>query len=170
MTNNPEIANNLINLLEQNNIKASIFKIATTSSVYIHFSNTKLGKLRIGDHKEKNTLGYRWQIRTDLKEPETKINKGHKQFLYPLTHINNLINHIKNYYNKINQIPLGQLLSEINTPIGKERLNNHLKSLPYPHFEQHPTLIGFFNRIEENGTLTVGTFIGREFVLIKNDQ
>jgi hypothetical protein len=171
MDNNPEIANNLIKLLSNANIKASIFKIALTGSVYIHFSNPKLGKLRVGDHKEKNTLGYRWQIRTDIKEPITKENKGHKQFLYPVTHISNLINHIKNYYNKVTKAdpkPLGQILAEVDSPVGRERLKDHLKTLPYPHFEPHPTLDGFLIRIEENGKQTIGMFVEKEFVLIKD--
>ncbi len=171
--NNPEIANTIIKLLKEANIKASIFKIALTGSVYIHFSNPKLGKLRVGDHKEKNTLGYRWQLRTDLKEPQVKENKGHKQFLYPVTHISNLINHIKNYYKKVVSAepkPLGQILAEVDSSVGRERLQTHLESLPYPHFSQHPTLDGFFIKTEENGKETTGMFLNKEFVPIKDQD
>lgn len=167
---NPELANAIIKLLKEANIKASIFKIALTGSVYIHFSNPALGKLRVGDHKEKKHLGYRWQLRTDIKEPITKMEKGHKQFLYPVTHLSNLINHIKNYYNKVvsdKPKPLGEILAEVDSPVGKERLQNYLESLPYPHYSEHPTLYGFFIRTDKDGKQTTGMLVNREFIEIK---
>jgi hypothetical protein len=150
-------------------IKASIFKITTSGSVYIHFSKQELGKLLIASNQEKNT--YRWQLRTDLKEPQVKESKGHKQFLYPETHISNLINHIKNYYKKVVSAepkPLGQILAEVDNSVGRERLQNYLESLPYPHFSQHPTLDGFFIKTEKDGRETTGTFLNKEFVPIKD--
>lgn len=99
--NNKEIAIEIINQLHVHNIRAYIFDVAGTGSVYVHFNEKKLGKLRVGDHKEKKCLGYRWQIRTDLVAPRVADSKGHKQFLYPEDQIPQLVIHIKNYHNTI---------------------------------------------------------------------
>lgn len=102
--NNKQIADNLILQLKIYNIDAAIFKVADTGSVYVHFTNPKLGKLRVGDHNEKKDLGYRWQIRTDITDSEVKQNKGHNQFFYPVDQIPQFLRHIRNYYNKIIKI------------------------------------------------------------------
>lgn len=99
--NNKEIAQSLILSLKVYGIEAFIFKIAQTGSVYVHFENPKLGKLRVGDHNEKSSLGYRWQLRTDITEPKVINDKGHNQFFYPVSQMPDMVNHIKNYYNKI---------------------------------------------------------------------
>ncbi len=98
---NKELAQNIILSLKIYNIEASIFKVAQSGSVYVHFGNTKLGKLRVGDHKEKKSLGYRWQLRTDIITSKVIQDKGHNQFFYPEDEIPQLVSHIKNYYNKI---------------------------------------------------------------------
>lgn len=99
--NNKEIAQDIIEKLRVHCIKASIFKVAQTGSVYVHFDNPKLGKLRVGDHKEKKSLGYRWQLRTDIITSKVIQDKGHNQFFYPEDEVPQLVAHIKNYYNKI---------------------------------------------------------------------
>jgi hypothetical protein len=61
--------------------------------------------------------------------------------------------------------PLSQLIATVGMPEGKARLKAHLESLPFPHFEPHPTLKGYLVRIEENGSRSVGRFVNREFIV-----
>lgn len=59
--------------------------------------------------------------------------------------------------------PLSQLVSEVETAKGRKRLEATLARRPYPHYKtvlDHPDLIC---RIEEDGTETLGRFVGRDF-------
>ena len=63
--------------------------------------------------------------------------------------------------------PLSELLAELETRKGRKRLEAVLKERPYPHFKPvvgHPELIC---RIEENGSETIGRFVGREFIAVE---
>lgn len=63
-------------------------------------------------------------------------------------------------------IPLSELISTVDTPEGHEREKRYLESLPFPHFEQHPTVEHAYIRIEieADGTRVVGRFVDRVFV------
>ncbi len=59
--------------------------------------------------------------------------------------------------------PLSQLLSEVGTATGRKRVEAVLSDRPYPHYKPvlgHPELVC---RIEEDGSETVGRFVGRDF-------
>jgi len=101
MQDNVKIMRELRKALDRNGIKTVVYKIAQSGSIYIKFENTKMGSLRIGDHQERSKYAYRWQIRTDLEEYQLVDEKGHKQFMYPSSKINDLIGHISNYYRKV---------------------------------------------------------------------
>ena len=65
--------------------------------------------------------------------------------------------------------PLSQLLSEVETAKGRRRLEATLNTLPYPHYKPvpgHPELVC---RIAQDGTETVGQFVGREFKAVEVD-
>lgn len=65
---------------------------------------------------------------------------------------------------------LSQLLSEVDTAKGRKRVEATLNSRPYPHYKpvpEHPELVC---RIEEDGSETVGCFIGREFKPVEVDR
>lgn len=62
--------------------------------------------------------------------------------------------------------PLSECLAEVETPIGRARLKVYLESLPFPHFEAHPTIKGALIRIEVDGTRVAGRFVDRGFVPI----
>lgn len=57
--------------------------------------------------------------------------------------------------------PLSACLQSVDSPEGRERLAEHLKSLPYPHYE--PARGGLLLRIEANGKRTTGRFVNRKF-------
>jgi hypothetical protein len=61
--------------------------------------------------------------------------------------------------------PLSELVETIGTPEGERRLANYLRTLPFPHYEAHPTEAGLLIRTEENGMRTVGRFLNRQFVV-----
>ncbi len=57
--------------------------------------------------------------------------------------------------------PLSACLQSVDSPEGRERVAEHLKSLPYPHYESAPG--GLLVRIEANGKRTTGRFVHRKF-------
>ena len=57
--------------------------------------------------------------------------------------------------------PLSSCIQTVDSAEGRRRLAEHLKSLPYPHYEPAPG--GFLVRIEANGKRTTGRFVSRKF-------
>jgi hypothetical protein len=57
--------------------------------------------------------------------------------------------------------PLSACLRSVDSPEGHKRLAQHLKTLPYPHYEPSPG--GLLVRIEANGKRTTGRFVNRKF-------
>lgn len=45
----------------------------------------------------------------------------------------------------------------------EKRLQAHLESKPFPHYEPAPDAPGLLVKIEEDGTRTLGRFVNREF-------
>ncbi len=62
--------------------------------------------------------------------------------------------------------PLSQLLSEVETTKGRKKLESILIKRPYPHYKPVPDRPDLICRIDEDGTETVGRFVGREFKAI----
>jgi hypothetical protein len=59
--------------------------------------------------------------------------------------------------------PLSSCLNSVETADGRKRLAEHLKTLPYPHYESAPGPGGLLVRIEANGKRTIGRFVNRKF-------
>lgn len=59
---------------------------------------------------------------------------------------------------------LSDILAEVDTPVGRQRMAEHLDSLPYPHYQPHPDRPGFLIRIEADGRRTIGRFQQRIFM------
>jgi len=59
--------------------------------------------------------------------------------------------------------PLSECLAAVDSKKGRQRLAAYLKSQPFPHYEPHPKSPGLLVRIDQDGTRTVGRFVGREF-------
>jgi len=96
-----KVANTLVKRLNKEGVPTRIFKEARTGSVYIRFRGADIGQCRVGDHDERRRLGYRWQVRLDLAESTVDTLKGHKQFYYAASELEDAISHIRNYYNKV---------------------------------------------------------------------
>lgn len=62
--------------------------------------------------------------------------------------------------------PLSELLETVDSPKGRRRLAQYLKTVPYPHYEpaEDPGLVV---RIDADGTRSIGRFVNREFKVHK---
>lgn len=63
---------------------------------------------------------------------------------------------------------LSEILAEVDTPIGRQRMAEHLDGLPYPHYQPHPDRPGLLIRIEADGSRTIGRFKQRIFTPIND--
>lgn len=61
---------------------------------------------------------------------------------------------------------LSTLLESVDSPEGRRRVMDYLKSQPFPHYEPAPRRPGLVVRTEANGTRTVGRFINRHFTAV----
>ena len=66
--------------------------------------------------------------------------------------------------------PLSACLQSVDSAEGHKRLAEHLKSLPYPHFEPAPRSAGLLVRIEANGKRTTGRFVNRKFQPVRSSK
>ena len=64
--------------------------------------------------------------------------------------------------------PLSACLRSVGSAEGRRRLTEHLKSLPYPHYEPAPG--GLLVRLEANGKRTTGKFVNRKFQLARTGK
>src|SRR5437660_7883811 len=62
--------------------------------------------------------------------------------------------------------PFSELIRSVNSPEGRRRVAEHLKSRPYPHYEQAEST-GLLVRIDAHGKRTPGRFVNREFQAVK---
>src|SRR5262245_50820350 len=65
--------------------------------------------------------------------------------------------------------PLAECLTTVDSPEGRQRVVEHLKTRPYPHYEP-ADLPGLLVRIESNGKRTIGRFVNREFQAVRNSK
>ena len=71
---------------------------------------------------------------------------------------------IANLQHKVSHRELMELIEEVGTLKGRERLEAYLKTTPFPRYWAHPTEAWLFLREEADGTETVGKFEGRKWV------
>jgi hypothetical protein len=62
--------------------------------------------------------------------------------------------------------PLSACLDSVDSPAGRQRVVEHLKTRPYPHYEAAVSP-GLLVRIEADGKRTVGRFVNRQFQPVK---
>lgn len=60
-------------------------------------------------------------------------------------------------------LSLSECLKSADTATGRRRVAEYLEEQPFPHYEPHPRRRGWLVRIQEDGTRTVGRFVGRRF-------
>lgn len=59
--------------------------------------------------------------------------------------------------------PLSKLLETVDSPAGRSRVAAYLQSQPYPHYRPYAGRSGLLERIDEDGSRTVGRFVNRKF-------
>ena len=62
---------------------------------------------------------------------------------------------------------LSACLESANSPAGRKRVFEHLKTRPYPHYEAAAGSPGLLVRIDSDGKRTVGRFVNRQFQSVK---
>ena len=62
---------------------------------------------------------------------------------------------------------LSDCLESVDSPAGRRRVFEHLKTRPYPHYQAAAESPGLLERIEADGKRTVGRFVNRQFQPIK---
>jgi hypothetical protein len=60
--------------------------------------------------------------------------------------------------------PLSALLDSVDLPAGRERVAAWLQGQPFPHYKPHPDIPCLLERIDEDGSRTVGRFVNRQFI------
>ncbi len=60
--------------------------------------------------------------------------------------------------------PLSDCLNEADSPTGRKRVADYLKTRPFPHYEPAPGHPGFLMRIDHDGKREIGRFVNRRFV------
>jgi len=58
---------------------------------------------------------------------------------------------------------LSSRLDSVDSPIGRKRVIDYLKSRPFPHYEAHPKKPGVLVKIGSDGSRIEGRFVGRQF-------
>ena len=59
--------------------------------------------------------------------------------------------------------PLSECLASVDSVQGRRRVAEYLDSRPFPHYEPAEGAAGLLVRVDEDGTRTLGRFVGREF-------
>lgn len=67
-----DVANYVIELCQGFGVKAYIWHVAKTGSVYIRFYDQRIGSVRIGDHDGREQYKYKYNIRIDNKHVNGK--------------------------------------------------------------------------------------------------
>jgi hypothetical protein len=63
--------------------------------------------------------------------------------------------------------PLSACLESVDSPAGRQRVVEHLKTRPYPHYEAAAGSPGLLVRTEADGKRTMGRFVNRQFQPVK---
>lgn len=82
-------------------METEVVSRAATGSVYLKFADDRMGKIRVGDHDERERYGYRWQIRGDIRVPYVDDAKGHRRFFFPPTHLDVAVRRMIRYRDTI---------------------------------------------------------------------
>jgi len=64
-------------------------------------------------------------------------------------------------------VPLSESLASVDSAQGRQRVAAYLQTRPFPHYAPAPDAPGLLVRIDEDGTRSVGRFVGREFQVVK---
>jgi len=63
--------------------------------------------------------------------------------------------------------PLSELTNTVDSAAGRARVAVVLERQPFPHFRAHADKAGLLEKIDADGTVTIGRFVNREFRAIR---
>ena len=63
--------------------------------------------------------------------------------------------------------PLSECLASVDSVAGRKRVVEYLESGPFPHYRPVPDSAGLVMRVDQDGTRTVGRFVGRRFRAVR---
>lgn len=95
------VANNLVLELNNIGIEAYVWHVATTGSAYIRFNDNRMCSIRLGDHKGRNKLKYKYNLRSDIGKKQWKKDGKVWRFYLPLNMWKLLIPVLVDRHNKI---------------------------------------------------------------------
>ena len=67
---------------------------AITGSVYIKFTEEKLGTVRVSDHPGKEKYAYKWNLRVDTTGKSTEMQGHVKRYIYGAEHMDEMCDDI----------------------------------------------------------------------------
>ncbi len=65
--------------------------------------------------------------------------------------------------------PLNELVADVDTDAGRQRVRDYLNRQPYPHFRVVEGRPGLLCRTAADGTETIGRFVNREFQPVEHE-
>lgn len=69
------LANRIVEHLKKKGVNCYVWHAAKTGSAYIRFDDSRIGSIRLGDHKGRSQYSYRWNVRSDFPEGHSKWHK-----------------------------------------------------------------------------------------------
>lgn len=66
--------------------------------------------------------------------------------------------------------PLSEIIAEVDSAKGRQRIEAYLSRRPYPHYKPVPGQANLLRRIEADGSEVVGRFVAREFVPVEAES
>ena len=84
------LANSVLKRLNDEGVECYLWHSANTGSAYIRFNDNRIGSIRLGDHKGRPKLSYRWNIRSDFPKGHNKWHKVNDKWRF-YTHTSNWI-------------------------------------------------------------------------------
>lgn len=75
-----KLANRIINRLEKEGVGCYLWH--STKSAYIRFNDSRIGSIRLGDHKGRSAYSYRWNVRSDFPDGHSKWHKVNGRWRY----------------------------------------------------------------------------------------
>jgi len=75
-----KLANRVIKRLQEEGVECYLWH--ATKSAYIRFKDSRIGSIRLGDHKGRSQYSYKWNIRSDFPRKHSKWHKVDGKWRY----------------------------------------------------------------------------------------
>jgi len=87
-----KIADQIVIRANEHGLGAYIWHNSETSnSVYIRFKDSRMGSIRISDHKGKSKYKYKFNMRSDVRQAQLNKGDGFWRWFFPINDIDGLM-------------------------------------------------------------------------------